>query len=73
MYFVYATRKEKVMNINAKLEERTSKEGNPYFCIVIKLTENAEKIVFLNSVELELLRLTYGNSSQKIKMSNQNS
>ena len=37
------------MNINAKLEERTSKEGNPYFCIVIKLTENAEKIVFLNS------------------------
>ena len=61
------------MNIEAKLEERISKEGNPYFCIVIKLTENAEKIVFLNSVELELLRLTHSNSSQKIKMSSQNS
>lgn len=61
------------MNIDARLEERTSKEGNPYFCIVIKLTENAEKIVFLNSVELELLRLTHSNNSQKIKMSSQNS
>lgn len=61
------------MNIDARLEERISKEKTPYFCIVIKLTENAEKIVFLNSVELELLRLTHGNNSQKIKMSNQNS
>lgn len=73
MYFVYTARKEEVMNIEAKLEERISKEGNPYFCIVIKLTENAEKIVFLNSVELELLRLTHSNNSQKIKMSSQNS
>lgn len=65
--------RRKAMNIDAKLEERISKEGNPYFCIVIKLTENAEKIVFLNSVELELLRLTHSNNSQKIKMSSQNS
>lgn len=59
------------MNIIAKLEERTSKDGKPYICIVVKITDNVEKIVFLDKAEMELIRLTYGNgNSQKIKMSN---
>lgn len=59
------------MNIPAKLEERVSKNGNPYFCIVVKITEEVEKLVFLDKAEIELIRLTYGNSS-KIKLSNAN-
>lgn len=58
------------MNLQAKLEERVSKDGTKnYFCIVIKITDNVEKIVFLDKAEIELIRLTYGNS-QKIKISN---
>ncbi len=57
------------MNINAKLEERTSKDGKPYFCIVVKITDNVEKIVFLDKAEIELIRLTYS-TSQKVKLSN---
>lgn len=57
------------MDLKAKLEERVSKEGNPYVAVVIKLTDTYEKLVFLDKAELELLKLTYGNS-QKIKISN---
>ncbi len=59
------------MNIPAKLEERVSKSGNPYFCIVIKITDEVEKLVFLDKAEIELIRLTYGNS-QKIKINSNN-
>lgn len=59
------------MNIPAKLEERVSKNGNPYFCIVIKTTDEVEKLVFLDKAEIELIRLTYGNS-QKIKINSNN-
>ena len=59
------------MNIPAKLEERLSKNGNPYFCIVIKITDEVEKLVFLDKAEIELIRLTYGNS-QKIKINSNN-
>lgn len=46
--------------IACKLEERTSKAGNPYKCLVIKLTPNYEKIVFLTPAELELLKVAIG-------------
>lgn len=59
------------MNIPAKLEERVSKNGNPYICIVVKITDKVEKLVFLNEAELELIRLTYGNNS-KIKLTSAN-
>lgn len=59
------------MNIPAKLEERVSKNGNPYFCIVIKITDEVEKLVFLDKAEIELIRLTYGNN-QKIKINSNN-
>lgn len=48
------------MKFNATLEERTSKKsGNKYYCLVIKLTDNIEKVVFLEPTELELLKLYY--------------
>lgn len=45
------------MSINATLETRTSKEGKTYKCVVIKISENSEKVVFLSPAELELLEL----------------
>lgn len=40
----------------AVLEERTSKKGNKYEVLVIKLTDKLEKLVFLDQAELELLK-----------------
>ena len=36
-----------MMNIPATLEERISKNGNPYFCIVVKITDEVETLVFV--------------------------
>lgn len=44
------------IRVNATLEERTSKKGNAYMCVVLKLTPNYEKIVFLEPAEIELLK-----------------
>lgn len=48
------------VEIQATLETRTSKKGKDYEVIVIKLSDNAEHLVFLNSAELELLKLYNG-------------
>lgn len=48
----------------ATLETRTSKKGNEYEVLVIKLTDKLEKLVFLEQAELELLKL----SAQKDNM-----
>lgn len=48
------------MEVKATLEERTSKKGNKYFCIVLKITDTLEKVVFLDNAELELCKLYYG-------------
>jgi len=45
------------MDVKAKLVTRTSKAGNPYKAIVLKLTDNYEKLVFLTKAEEELLQL----------------
>lgn len=42
----------------ATLETRTSKKGTEYEVLVIKLTDNLEKLVFLDQAELELLKLS---------------
>lgn len=47
----------------ATLETRTSKKGNEYEVLVIKLTDKLEKLVFLDPAELELLKLTNSKSS----------
>lgn len=47
------------MDLKATLETRHSeKSGKDYTVIVIKLTENLEKVVFLEPAELEALRLS---------------
>lgn len=43
--------------IKATLETRTSSKGNTYKCVVLKLSEKSEKLVFLSPSELELLEL----------------
>ena len=48
--------------ITGVIEERISKEGKPYLCMIIKLTDSYEKKVFFKSLELELLK-TYINSN----------
>lgn len=50
-------------DVKATLETRTSKSGNPYDVIVIKLTDTYEKLVFLDKSELELLKITNSKSS----------
>lgn len=45
------------MDVKATLETRQSKAGNSYQVVVIKLSDKSEKLVFLTSAEMELLRL----------------
>lgn len=45
------------------LEERTSKKGSTYQCVVIKLTDKLEKLVFLTDAELALLQLSNKSSN----------
>lgn len=52
------------MDVKATLETRQSKSGNPYEVIVIKLSENSEKLVFLQPAERELLKL-YNKKNEK--------
>lgn len=44
------------MEIKASLVEKESKKGNKYKCVVLKLTDSYEKVVFLEPAELELLK-----------------
>lgn len=45
------------MEFKANLETRKSKKGTSYECLVIKLSPNVDKVVFLTTAELELLKL----------------
>lgn len=47
------------MKFDGRLEERTSKKGNPYTVLVLNICGNYEKTVFLNDAELELISLAY--------------
>lgn len=47
----------------ATLETRTSKKGSQYEVLVIKITDNIEKLVFLEPAELELLKMSDSKSS----------
>lgn len=53
------------MDLKATLETRVSKKGNNYEVLVIKISDNLEKLVFLEPAELELLKL---NDSKKINL-----
>ena len=45
------------MDLKCQLVTRMNKEGKPYEVIVIKLTDNYEKLVFLDSQDKEIMRL----------------
>ena len=60
------------ISLNARLEQRTSKSGNVYWCIVVQLTPDTEKVVFMEPAELALVKLTYTGSS-KVKFSSSSS
>lgn len=47
----------------ATLETRKSKKGNDFQALVIKLTDNYEKLVFLEPAEIELLKLSKKNDT----------
>lgn len=45
-------------NIEAKIETRTFKNGN-FEVLVLKLSNKSEKLVFLTSAEMELVKSKY--------------
>lgn len=45
------------MKLNAVLVEKVSKNGNPYVCVEIYLTDKVKKTVFLEEAEVELIKL----------------
>lgn len=48
------------LEVRATLETRVSKKSGKYYqCIVIKLTDTYEKIVFLDRAEVELIKMNY--------------
>lgn len=48
------------IEVRATLETRVSKKTRkPYQCLVIKLTDTYEKVVFLDTAEIELIKLNY--------------
>lgn len=51
--------------LKAELVQRESKNGNLYTCIEVKLTNNYVKRVFVESSEIELIKLYYGNKEVK--------
>lgn len=48
------------IEVRATLVTRVSKKtGKPYQCIVIKLTDTYERVVFLDNAEVELIKTNY--------------
>ena len=47
------------MKLDCQLETRKSSKGNDYTCAVIKISNNIEKVVFLEKAEIELLKLLH--------------
>ena len=50
----------------ATLETRTSKKGSDYEVLVIKITDNIEKLVFLEPAELALLKIANSNTRSNL-------
>lgn len=53
------------LKLECSLETRTSKKGNTYEVLVIKLTDKLEKLVFLEQAELELFKM-YSSKNNKL-------
>ena len=48
-------------SLEYRLEERVSKSGNNYMVLIVKLTPTYEKVIFLDSAEIELLKVSINN------------
>ena len=46
------------MPLDAKLVERTSKDGNKYIAVEITIYQDIKKLVFLTQAEKELIKKT---------------
>lgn len=55
------------MDIKATLETRTSKKGNSYEVLVLKLSDTCEKLVFLEPAEIELLKIKNNKQANPFK------
>ena len=51
------------VDVKATLETRTSKKGNEYQVLVIKIDDEIEKLVFLEAAEIKLLKLAQKSAS----------
>ena len=56
------------INLPCTLETRVSKDNNPYICLTIRITENYEKVVFLDKSEIELIKLVFGSDKSANKI-----
>lgn len=45
------------MNFKCQIVEKTSQKGTTYLCLEIYLTPTYKKVVFLDSAEVELIKL----------------
>ena len=45
------------VDVKASLETRTSKKGQDYEVLVIKIDDDIEKLVFLEAAEIKLLKM----------------
>jgi len=45
-------------NLDCRVEKKVSKSGNEYYALVINITDTYEKVVFLDTRDVEILRLS---------------
>lgn len=58
--------KNDVINLYGHLEERTSKEGNKYEVLILQITDDYEKEVYLSRAERQLLKLDNKKSTTEL-------
>lgn len=52
------------MELKATLKEDVSKKGNTYYYVSLMLTPHCEKKVFLETSEIELIKLSYSQNNK---------
>lgn len=55
-----------VINLTGHLEERTSKDGNKYEVLILQITDDYEKEVYLSRAERQLLKLDNKKSTHEL-------
>lgn len=55
------------INVSGVLREKTSKSGNKYYAVDLKLTDTYTKTVFLEEADVEIVKLFIENKNLKNK------